>query len=138
GCLYGGRNSFTCAESGSSTSLVMCETKKPSWQTICGSSTRGSSPIRKPSRWLSKASCASHDQPISQPISRVESASVCSDPKSPGGSSVRSAIIICTGMRVPAMGEYSSYAYCTPTPELPVRTREPLEDVQCALLSCDV
>ena len=34
-------------------------------------------------------------------MSRVESASVCSDPKSPGGSSVRSAIIICTGIRLP-------------------------------------
>ena len=45
---------------------------------------------------------------MSHPMSRVESASVCSDPKSPGGSSVRSAIIICTGMRVPEIGEYSS------------------------------
>ena len=50
----------------------MCETKKPSWQTICGSSTRGSSPIRNAIRWLSNASCASHDHPISQPMSRVD------------------------------------------------------------------
>src|SRR5204863_7376014 len=137
GCLYGGRNSFTCAESGSSTSLVMCETKKPSWQTICGSTTPGSSPMRYAIRWLSKASCASHDQPMSQPMSRVDSASVCSDPKSPGGSSVRSAIIICTGMRLPEIGEYSSYANCTPTPELPVNTRAPLDAAPCAMLNCE-
>src|SRR6202011_3373502 len=87
--------------------------------------------------WLSNASCASHDQPMSQPMSRVESASVCSDPKSPGGSSVRSAIIICTGMRLPEIGEYSSYANCTPTPELPVKTRAPLEDAPCAMLNCE-
>ena len=45
---------------------------------------------------------------MSQPMSRVDKASVCSEPKSPGGSSVRSAIIICTGMRLPEIGEYSS------------------------------
>src|SRR5213076_618799 len=88
-------------------------------------------------RWLSNASCASHDQPMSHPISRVASASVCSDPKSPGGSSVRSAIIICTGMRLPEIGEYSSYANCTPTPELPVKTRAPLDAAPCAMLNCE-
>ena len=70
-------------------------------------------------------------------MSRVDSASVCSDPKSPGGSSVRSAIIICTGMRLPEIGEYSSYANCTPTPELPVNTRAPLEEAPWAMLSCE-
>src|SRR5262245_33104603 len=88
-------------------------------------------------RWLSNASCASQDQPISQPMSRVDNASVCSDPKSPGGSSVRSAIIICTGIRLPEIGEYSSYPYCTPTPELPVNTRAPDEEAPCAMLSCE-
>src|ERR1051325_10234497 len=74
---------------------------------------------------------------MSQPMSRVESASVCSEPKSPGGSSGRSAIIICTGMRLPEMGEYSSYANGTPTPELPVKTRAPLDEAPCAMLSCE-
>src|SRR5207245_7613847 len=74
---------------------------------------------------------------MSQPISRVDSASVCSDPKSPGGSSVRSAIIICTGMRLPEIGEYSSYAKWTPTPELPVNTRAPHDDAPCAMLNCE-
>ena len=41
-------------------------------------------------------------------MSRVDSASVCSEPKSPGGSSVRSAIIIWIGMRLPEMVEYIS------------------------------
>jgi hypothetical protein len=74
---------------------------------------------------------------MSQPMSRVDSASVCSEPKSPGGSSVRSAIIICTGMRLPEIGEYSSYANCTPTPELPVKTRAPLDEAPCAMLNCE-
>src|SRR5579863_5970099 len=74
---------------------------------------------------------------MSQPMSRVESASVCSEPKSPGGSSVRSAIIICTGMRLPEIGEYSDLPYCTPTPELPVKTRAPLDEAPCAMLNCE-
>src|SRR3984893_3022632 len=72
---------------------------------------------------------------MSQPMSRVESASVCSEPKSPGGSSVRSAIIIWTGMRLPEIGEYSSSATCTPTPELPVKTRAPQDEAPCAMLN---
>src|SRR5580692_3256665 len=74
---------------------------------------------------------------MSHPMSRVDSASVCSEPKSPGGSSVRSAIIICTGIRLPEIGEYNSYANCTPTPELPVKTRAPDDAAPCAMLNCE-
>jgi hypothetical protein len=42
-------------------------------------------------------------------MSLVHSASVCSEPKSPGGSRVRSAIAIWIGMRAPEMIEYISY-----------------------------
>ena len=45
GSWYGGRNPSTCSIDGISTSPAMCETKYPSCATICGSSTRGSSPI---------------------------------------------------------------------------------------------
>ena len=57
---------------------------------------------------LSNTSCGVADQPISQPMSRVHSASVCSEPKSPGGSRVRSAIAMWMGMRAPEMIEYIS------------------------------
>ena len=86
----------------------MCETKYPSCTTICGSSTRGSSPMAYAIRVLSNTSCGVAAQPISQPMSRVHSASVCSEPKSPGGSRVRSAIVIWIGIRAPEMIEYIS------------------------------
>ncbi len=41
-------------------------------------------------------------------MSLVHSASVCSEPKSPGGSSVRLAIDIWIGIRAPEMIEYIS------------------------------
>ena len=106
--------------------VVMCETKNPSWHTICGRSTRGSSPMRYASRWLSNASCASQDQPMSQPMSRVDSASVCSDPKSPGGS--RRAVgnhHLHTACGCRRSASRARRRYCTPTPELPVNTRAP-------------
>ena len=57
---------------------------------------------------LSKTSCGVAAQPISQPMSLVHRASVCSEPKSPGGSRVRSAIAIWIGIRAPEMIEYIS------------------------------
>jgi len=87
----------------------MCETKYPSCATICGSSTRGSSPIAYAISDLSNTSCGVAAHPSSQPMSLVHKASVCSEPKSPGGSSVRSAIAIWIGIRAPEMIEYISY-----------------------------
>ena len=89
----------------------MCDTKYPSCTAIWGSRTRGSSPVAMLISVLSNTSCgvaAQLEQPGS--MSRVHSASVCSDPKSPGGSRVRSAIAMWMGMRAPEMIEYISYA----------------------------
>jgi len=86
----------------------MCDTKYPSCTDICGSSTRGSSPTAMLISVLSNTSCGVAAQPSSQPMSLVHNASVCSDPKSPGGSRVRSAIDMWMGMRAPEMIEYIS------------------------------
>ena len=64
--------------------------------------------MAKASSDLSNTSWGVAAQPISHPMSLVHSASVCSEPKSPGGSRVRSAIAIWTGMRAPEMMEYIS------------------------------
>jgi hypothetical protein len=68
-------------------------------------------------------------------MSRVESASVCSEPKSPGGSSVRFATTIWSGVRPPEMGAYISPANVTPTPEEPQKARAPAADAPRAMES---
>src|SRR3954447_2748306 len=65
-------------------------------------------------------------------MSRVHSASVCSEPKSPGGSRVRSAIAIWIGIRAPDVIEYISYPYVTPTPDEPVYALAPHEPAPSA------
>jgi len=79
GCLYGGKIHLP-AGVGNSTSAVDVGDEEPVWQNHCGKTGPGilANAIGDQID-CQNASCASHDQPMIQPIPRVESASVCSE-----------------------------------------------------------